>query len=116
MRVMRQFGFFMLVMLSLGVVGYAIYTYAFLPVGSRVHPEMQAVYEVNKLGIYAHVFGSAVALCLGPFQFSTKLRSAAVGVHRMMGRLYLGVGVLIGGLSGLYMGLHAYGGVVGTGA
>jgi uncharacterized membrane protein len=54
-----------------------------------------------------------VALVLGPLQFSTRLRSAHPRVHRMSGRLYLGVGVLVGGLAGLYLSLHAHGGLVG---
>jgi len=33
-------------------------------------------------------------------------------VHRWSGRIYLAVGVLIGGLSGLYMAQYAYGGNV----
>lgn len=32
-------------------------------------------------------------------------------MHRWSGRLYLGIGVLIGGLAGLYMAFHAFGGL-----
>ena len=34
------------------------------------------------------------------------------GLHRWAGRVYLVIGVLVGGLSGLYMAAYAYGGVV----
>lgn len=58
------------------------------------------------------MFGSAFALALGPLQFSARLRARNVAVHRWLGRLYLGVGVLVGGSAGLYMAVHAFGGIV----
>jgi uncharacterized membrane protein len=108
---MRLTGFAALVLLALGVAGYAVAVYGFLPLGAVVHPDMRAAFEAHRAGIYAHVFASAVALALGPFQFSVRLRSARPNLHRWSGRLYLGIGVLIGGLAGLYMALHAFGGL-----
>ena len=102
-------------LLSLGVVGYVIVVYGFLPLGSMVHPDMRAVFEAERLGIYAHVFGSAVALGLGPLQFVAGVRSRYLRLHRWTGRVYLGIGVLIGGLAGLYMSIHAYGGLISNG-
>jgi len=101
-----------LILLSLGVVGYAIVVYGFLPLGAMLHPDMRATYEAQRLVIYTHVFAAAVALTLGPFQFSAALRARHPALHRWLGRLYLGVGVLIGGLAGLYMAAHAFGGAV----
>jgi uncharacterized membrane protein len=72
---------------------------------------MRATFETHRVGIYAHVFASAVALTLGPFQFSAKLRARYVALHRWSGRLYLGVGVLVGGVAGLFMASHAFGGL-----
>lgn len=108
---MRIAGFVALIVLSLGVAGYATFAYGFLPVGSLVHPSMQSSFRTHPIGIYSHVFASVVALAFGPFQFLTALRNARVEVHRWMGRLYLGVGVLVGGVSGLYLAAHAFGGV-----
>ena len=48
---------------------------------------------------------------LGPLQFSSRLRSRRLALHRWIGRLYLGAGVLIGGGAGFYMALHAFGGL-----
>jgi Predicted membrane protein (DUF2306) len=109
--VMRLAGFVTLVALSLAVAGYAIAVYGFLPVGALVHPDMRATFAAHPVGIYAHVFGAAVALVLGPFQFSSTLRERRPVLHRRLGRLYLGVGVLVGGLSGLFMAFHALGGL-----
>ena len=73
---------------------------------------MKVTYLAHSAGIYTHVFASIVALTLGPFQFSASLRQKHIHLHRWMGRAYLGVGVLVGGVSGLYMAQHAYGGAV----
>lgn len=108
---MRLTGFVALCSLSLGVAGYAVVVYGFLPLGVLVHPEVRSAYEVHRYGIYVHVFAAAVALALGPFQFYARLRSARPALHRWMGRAYLGFGVLVGGIAGLYMSMYAYGGV-----
>lgn len=101
-----------LLLLSLAVTGYALVAYALLPLGSAVHPDMRAGFVVNRAAVYLHVFASVFALGLGPFQFSSRLRVARPALHRAMGRLYLGVGVLCGGLAGLFLATHAFGGPV----
>jgi hypothetical protein len=108
----RQIGFGTLCVLSAGVVAYAIGAYAFMPLGSFVNPEMRAVFESHRIGIYAHIVGSSLALAIGPLQFWTRLRTTKRSVHRWFGRLYLGVGVLIGGTAGLLMAFHAWGGLI----
>jgi len=101
----------LLFFLALGVAGYAIYAYGVLPLGSLVHPDMKANFLAHSTGIYTHAFASSVALVLGPFQFSTRLRQKHTAIHRWLGRAYLAVGVLVGGLSGLYMSQYAFGGL-----
>lgn len=108
---MRLAGFTVLVILSLGVAGYAVGVYGFLPLGVALHPDMRTTFEAHRTGVYAHIFASAVALALGPIQFSARLRAARPGLHRWLGRLYLGVGVLVGGGAGLFMAFHAFGGL-----
>ncbi len=98
--------------LALGVAGYAAFAYGFLPLGSLVHSDMKANFLAHPTGIYTHAFASIVALTLGPFQFSTRIRQAHTNIHRWLGRAYLAVGVLVGGLSGLYMSRYAFGGLV----
>lgn len=109
---MRVTSFIALIVLSLGVAAYAVVVYGVFPLGAMVQPEMRAAFEAHRLGIYLHVFASAVALAFGPLQFSARLRATRPGLHRWTGRLYLGVGVLIGGAAGLFMAFHAYGGPV----
>jgi len=101
-----------LLLLSLGVAGYALAMYALVPLGKFLHPDMRAAFEANRAVVYVHVFASSVALILGPFQFMDGLRARRTSLHRWMGRLYLGVGVLLGGLAGLHMAFFAFGGLV----
>lgn len=100
----------LLYLLALSVTGYVIVVYGFMPLGALVHPDMKANFLAHTSGIYTHSFASALALAIGPLQFSTRLRERYTDVHRWLGRIYLGVGVLVGGLAGLYMSQYAYGG------
>ena len=110
---MRTTGLVLLVLLSVGMGGYAAYTYGLRPIGVGVHPAMQAEYERQPVAVYTHIFGALVAMVVGPFQFSTRLRAKRLRLHRVLGRLYLGVGVLVGGFAGLYVSTFAFGGIVG---
>jgi uncharacterized membrane protein len=102
----------LLYFLAFGVAGYAAYVYGRLPLGSLVHPDMQANFLAHPAGIYTHAFAAIVALLLGPSQFSSRLRQKHLQLHRWLGRSYLAIGVLVGGVSGLYMSQFAYGGPV----
>ena len=98
--------------LSLLVAGYAALAYSLLPPGALVMPAMRASFEAHAWGIRIHVFAALLALALGPWQFSTALRARRPRLHRLMGRIYLGIGVGIGGASGLYVAQFAHGGPV----
>lgn len=108
---MHAFNKFLFQFLPIGVAAYAAIGYAVLPLGALVSPEMKASFELHPVGIYMHAFSAVFALALGPFQFSERLRERRRLLHRRLGRLYLGVGVLLGGLSALYLSQHALGGV-----
>ena len=112
MSIIRLTSFALMCVLSTAVVAYAIVAYGFMPLGALVDADMRAVLESHRTGIYAHVFASAIALALGPLQFSTRLRNRHISLHRWTGRIYLCIGVLIGGLAGLYMSFHSSGGIV----
>jgi len=110
---MRLGSFVLLIALSVAVAAYAIGVYGFFPLGAAVHPDMRATFEAHRLDlVYTHVFASVFALVLGPFQFWARLRSTRPALHRWSGRIYLGVGVLFGGLAGLLVGFNAFGGLV----
>lgn len=100
-----------LLLASWGVVGYALVAYTTKPAGATVHPEMMRAFQENLPAVYAHVFGAAVALIVGPLQFFTGLRARWPAFHRALGRAYLLLGVGIGGVAGLWMSTFAYGGL-----
>jgi uncharacterized membrane protein len=96
--------------LSFAVAAYALLAYSVLPLGAGVHPDMLPEFVMRPVALYAHAFAASVALLLGPWQFSARLRQKRPHLHRFAGRIYLAVGVLLGGLSGLYLAQSAYGG------
>ena len=108
---MRLYAKFGMAFLALSVALYAAFAYGFRPLGAFVHPAMKVVFANHHVAIYVHVFASLFALITGPFQFSARLRKRHLRVHRWSGRGYLTIGVLIGGLSGLYMAQFAFGGL-----
>jgi uncharacterized membrane protein len=108
---MRLASYAVLVVLCLGVAGYALGVYSMLPLGTAVHPDMRPIFEAHGAAIYVHVFAAAFALILGPTQFSSRLQSRRPAVHRWFGRLYLGAGVLLGGVAGLVVAFQAFGGL-----
>lgn len=103
--------FITLLVLSVGVSAYAVVAYSLFPLGALLHPDMRATYALYPAAIYAHIFGSAAALIIGPFQFWTRLRNQRPQLHRWLGRFYLLIGVGIGGSAGLFMAFHAFGGL-----
>src|SRR5688572_29381206 len=107
---MRVVGGILLWLLSLGVAVYAVAAYSFLPLGATIEPGMRAGFAAHATGVYLHAFAASVALLLGPLQFSMDFRRDHARIHRWLGRAYLGIGVLVGGLSALYLAQFAFGG------
>ncbi len=103
---MKKLGFGLLALLSVLMSVLLVQAFATAPASS-----LSPTYAGKHVGIYLHIFAAAVALLLGPFQFSASLRRKLPRAHRWAGRLYLGVGVLVGGLAGLYMSFNARGGL-----
>lgn len=109
---MRRAAFVLLILGSLGVAAYAMVAYTAFPVGSLVHPQMKATYATHRAAILIHIFAASLALLLGPWQFIGVVRKRWPALHRWIGRVYLGVGVLLGGTAGLYMAVYSFGGPV----
>ena len=89
------------------VVGYAI---GLLLVPNLRPSFLQARAAAAPLAVFGHIGASAVALALGPFQLSTRLRSRRLDLHRWMGRAYI-VSVIVGGLSPIALATMSMGGV-----
>lgn len=112
--VTRSALFWLMVIFCLGIGGYALFAYTTRPIGEMVHPDIRRTFQEHRAEIVTHAIGASIALMLGPWQFIGKLRARVPRLHRWMGRIYL-LGILVGGLAGLYMSWFAFGGWVSTG-
>lgn len=59
-------------------------------------------YWPRRYGLLLHITGGMVALFIGPWQFSQRLRQRNLQLHRVMGRTYL-IAILLGSIGGAYM-------------
>lgn len=89
----------------------AVAAYAFTVLYGQPHAgnPLQMKFAASGLDVPAHFFGGGLALLLAPLQMSGWVRRRVPRLHRLGGGLYAG-GVLIAGLAGLSLALHAQGG------
>lgn len=60
---------------------------------------------------YQHISWGAVSMLVGWTQFSKKIRDKKIGIHRLLGKIYV-IAVLLSGSGGLYLSFYATGGLV----
>jgi uncharacterized membrane protein len=89
----------------------AMYAIAVLSVGAMRPPLVANLLERSPLPLVLHLTGGSVALAVGAFQLSRRLRARQLALHRWLGRIYV-VGVLIGGVGGLLLAFGSDGGLV----
>ena len=89
----------------------AAYAFAVLLVPDMRPPFLRDRVTMLPLAVYTHLAASAAALAIGPFQFSSQLRSRRLAMHRWSGRVYL-ISVLLGGASGFILAFASQAGVV----
>ena len=63
------------------------------------------------IAFYGHIILGGLALFIGWVQFSEKWRKKNIKFHKTIGKIYV-VAVLISGVCGLFIALHATGGIV----
>ncbi len=71
----------------------------------------RAKYVAHLGVVWSHGVASTLALVIGPWQFRPRLRRCAPRLHRTVGLFYMAC-MLVGGLSGVAMGLDAHGGLI----
>ena len=95
-----------IVLLSVGVGGYALFHvftgFVYLPLSNPMF---------EPWGLRTHVAASGVAMILGAFQFSKTLRRKAPSLHRWSGRAYV-LACVIGGLAGGVIALSSTAGLI----
>lgn len=104
----KVFGWVVMTLLALAVTSYAV---ALLLEPGLRHPGVRTLFSERPIATVAHFAGSALALAIGAFQLNSRLRARFIGVHRWAGRLYV-LGVIVGGLGGLFLALHSSAGIV----
>ena len=67
--------------------------------------------KVWKVAFYGHISFGGMALLTGWSQFSKKLRSRNLKLHRNLGKIYV-ITVIIGGICGVYLGFFSTGGII----
>lgn len=67
--------------------------------------------KVWNVAFYGHITFGGLALLTGWSQFSKKLRSRNLNLHRNLGKVYV-ITALIGGVCGVYLGFFATGGII----
>lgn len=104
---MRRFAWVVLSFLSVAVAGYA----ATIAITPEWGPPFVAARMAETPAMASHMFASAWALAVGPWQFSSRLRRRALAVHRCAGRSYVAA-VVLGGLSAIALAPAAQTGAV----
>ncbi|WP_108423735.1 DUF2306 domain-containing protein [Flagellimonas amoyensis] len=64
-----------------------------------------------RIGFYGHIVFGGMALLTGWSQFSRKLRTKKLELHRNLGKIYV-LSAVISGICGVYIGFYASGGFV----
>ncbi|GAA4405223.1 hypothetical protein GCM10023187_23430 [Nibrella viscosa] len=110
----QKTGTYLALLLIFGVVLYAL-TYfvpSYQPGFLRQKPLDNSLW---RLAFWTHIGLGAVALALGPFQFSTRIRNRRRQLHRSLGKVYVG-SILVGSVCAFYAaGFASTGWVAATG-
>ncbi len=102
--------------LALFIAGYSIVQYLLFDARQAGFVQLKLMLSATLnsfwyLMLYIHIVFGVLALVIGPFTLSSRLREKNVKRHRILGSIYM-VSILFGGLAGLYLALNATGGWV----
>lgn len=90
----------------------ALFSYRYLTASETRAPDILANAFATPF-LILHVVGAATALLIAPFQFIPRFRSRKSGLHRIVGRVYVG-SCLLGGATGLPLALGSTAGPMAT--
>ncbi|MBT0586174.1 DUF2306 domain-containing protein [Alteromonas oceanisediminis] len=105
---MKQPMWFVMLLLAIGTASYAVLNVVwptFRP------PFVSNIFAETPVASYLHLGFGAIAMLLGPFQFSAALRKKYLTMHRQSGKLYV-VSVFVSSISGFILAWQSYGGLV----
>lgn len=104
-------------------IGYIYFSYLLLLITLQYVPYhtdvaflriKQEVIVLNhyKIAFFTHVYTSIFLMIFGAFQFSNYIQRKYIKLHRISGRIYVGILLLLSGPSGLVMSYYANGGLL----
>ena len=104
-------------------IGYIYFSYLLLLITLQYVPYhtdvaflriKQEVIVLNhyKIAFFTHVYTSIFLMIFGALQFSNYIQKKYIKLHRISGRLYVGILLLLSGPSGLVMSYYANGGLL----
>jgi uncharacterized membrane protein len=105
----RSMSLLILVMI-VASVPVAIYAFGF-QLRMAGDPAFWARFDTYPLLSGMHVLGAGLALLVGGFQFSSRIRQRFTNFHRWLGRTYLSA-ALVGGIGGFCIAVNSDGGLV----
>ncbi|MFF0043731.1 DUF2306 domain-containing protein [Streptomyces mirabilis] len=113
-----QWSWAWLALSSLAITGYFVGQYAQGTLDSLAHQHVGLADDYAsralpiRVAFYVHIVSAGLALALGPWQFSKRLRNRRIRLHRGIGRAYL-VSVAIGAISAFVMSMFSSVGLLG---
>jgi len=96
--------------MTLLAVAVSAYALAIVAAPALRNDFLVALFAESGLSAHAHLLGGAIALAIGPFQLSSRIRSRNLPLHRLLGRIYV-VAIMVGGVAGLSLAVSATGGL-----
>lgn len=113
---MNKKTWFIFSVLAILISGYSIVQYLIMDAHQAgfVRLKLMFISTLNSfwyIMLYIHIVFSVVALVIGPFTLFSKFREKNINRHRILGKIYM-IGILFGGVSGLYLAFYATGGLV----
>jgi len=99
-----------IVLLSPFVALYAIFAALFMQEFAQHSPLFQKFIQLPAIAL-SHFLGGGIAIVLGLLLFNERLRTKHLDLHKGLGSIYF-LAVFISGIAGIYMGLHAHGGMI----
>jgi len=110
---MKKLGWFFFVFFAIGVGLYPILYFLTSEKVGLLNAKSDELLEsqIWWTAFYIHISFGAITLLTGWSQFSKKIRTKRIRLHRNLGKIYLG-SVMFGGVAGFYLALHSEGGII----
>ena len=110
---MKKFGWFIFAFFAISI---GIYPIVYFLTDERVGLLNAKSVELLEsqiwwIAFYMHIGFGAITLLTGWSQFSQKIRSKRIQIHRLLGKAYV-IAVLLAGSAGFYLAINATGGII----